>query len=57
MSGVTATGYIGFVVGPVVIGTVAEVVGLRTAVLVLAVIAAGVAIAPTRVTPSCRGQA
>ena len=52
VSGVTATGYIGFVVGPAVIGTVAEVFGLRAAVLVLAVIAAGVAIAPARVTPS-----
>ena len=36
VSGVTATGYIGFVVGPVVIGAFAEVVGLRAAVLVLA---------------------
>ena len=52
VSGVTATGYIGFVVGPVVIGTIAELIGLRAAVLVLAVIAAGVAIAPARVTPS-----
>ena len=55
VSGVTATGYIGFVVGPAVIGTVAEVSGLRIAVLVLAVIAAGVAIAPARVTPSRAG--
>jgi MFS family permease len=52
VSGVTATGYIGFVVGPVVIGTIAEVVGLRSSVLVLAVVAAGVAIAPSRVTPN-----
>ena len=55
VSGVTATGYIGFVVGPVVIGTVAEASGLRIAVIVLAVIAAGVAIAPARVTPSTAG--
>ena len=54
VSGVTATGYIGFVVGPAVIGTVAELFGLRVAVLVLAVVAAGVAIAPARVTPSRR---
>ena len=58
VSGVTATGYIGFVVGPVVIGAFAEVVGLRAAVLVLALIAAGVAIALTRVTlPRRRGGA
>jgi MFS family permease len=55
VSGVTATGYIGFVIGPVVIGTVAEVVGLRASVLVLAVIAAGVAVAPSRVTPNRSG--
>ena len=54
VSGVTATGYIGFVIGPAVIGAVAELIGLRSAVLVLAVVAAGVAIAPARVTPSRR---
>jgi MFS family permease len=52
VSGVTATGYVGFVVGPAVIGTLAELVGLRAALVVLAVVAAGVAIAPARVTPS-----
>jgi MFS family permease len=52
VSGVTAMGYVGFVVGPVVIGGFADLLGLRTAVLVLAVVAAGVAIAPRRVTPA-----
>ncbi len=52
VSGVTATGYIGFVIGPAVIGTLAEVVGLRAAVVVLAAVAAFVAVAPSRVTPS-----
>jgi MFS family permease len=56
VSGVTAMGYVGFVVGPVVIGTFAELVGLRAAVLVLALVAAGVAIAPTRVTPTRRAD-
>jgi MFS family permease len=52
VSGVTATGYVGFVVGPAVVGSLAELVGLRSAVLLLALVATGVAIAPARVTPS-----
>jgi hypothetical protein len=55
VSGVTAMGYVGFVVGPAVIGTLAELIGLRAAVVVLAAVAAGVAIAPSRVTPSRPG--
>jgi MFS family permease len=52
VSGVTATGYIGFVVGPALIGGLAEGLGLRAAVIALAVVAAGVALAPARVTPA-----
>ena len=44
--------YVGFVVGPALIGSLAELIGLRSALIARAVVAAGVAIAPARVTPS-----
>jgi MFS family permease len=48
VGGVSAVGYLGFVVGPPVVGLLAGVVGLRPALLVLAVAAAVVAVAPSR---------
>jgi MFS family permease len=47
IGGVTSVGYLGFVVGPSLVGWVAEVVGLRGGLVVLAVAALGVGIAPT----------
>jgi len=46
VGGVTAIGYLGFVVGPPVIGALAGLVGLRSALLALAAGAAAVAIVP-----------
>lgn len=54
VSGVTAIGYLGFVVGPAVIGLLADVAGLRGALLLLAVVAAGVAVAPRWLRPASR---
>lgn len=48
IGGVTAVGYLGFVVGPPVVGALAGWVGLRPAVLFLAAGAAVVAVAPQR---------
>lgn len=47
VGGMTAIGYLGFVVGPPVVGWVAGVVGLRWGLLVLAGTAAFVAVAPS----------
>jgi fucose permease len=47
IGGVTSVGYLGFVVGPSLVGWVAAAVGLRSGLLVLAVAALGVALAPT----------
>lgn len=48
ISGVTAIGYLGFVLGPAVIGSLAGLVGLRPALLLLAGAAGVVAVAPRR---------
>jgi len=45
---VTAVGYLGLVIGPAIVGWVAEVVGLRAALGFLAVAALVVAVLPTR---------
>ena len=50
IGGVTAIGYLGFVVGPPVVGGLAGLVGLRPALLFLAAAAAVVAVAPRRMT-------
>jgi fucose permease len=47
IGGVTSVGYLGFVVGPSLVGWVAGAVGLRGGLLVLAVAALGVAVAPS----------
>jgi fucose permease len=46
IGGVTSVGYLGFVVGPSLVGWAASAVGLRGGLLVLAVAALGVAAAP-----------
>lgn len=48
IGGVTAIGYLGFVVGPPVVGGLAGVIGLRAALLFLASAALVVAVAPQR---------
>lgn len=48
VGGVTAIGYLGFVVGPPLVGTLAAVVGLRPAILSLAAAAMVVAAVPRR---------
>jgi MFS family permease len=50
IGGVTAIGYLGFVVGPPVIGGLAGLVGLRPALLFLAAAALVVAVAPRRMS-------
>ena len=46
VGGVSAVGYLGFVVGPSLVGAVAGAAGLRAGLLVLAAAAVGVAVAP-----------
>jgi MFS family permease len=48
VGGVTAIGYLGFVVGPPLVGALAGIVGLRPAILSLAAAAAVVAVVPRR---------
>lgn len=57
IGGVTAIGYLGFVVGPPVVGGLAGLVGLRPALLFLAAAAAVVAIAPQRMASTRRPEA
>ncbi|MEO5574752.1 MAG: MFS transporter [Gaiellaceae bacterium] len=45
---VTTIGYLGFLVGPPIVGGLAEVVGLRTAFAALALVAAGLVVATPR---------
>lgn len=52
VSGVTAIGYLGFVLGPAVIGLLSDLVGLRNALLLLALAAATVAVAPRYLRPA-----
>jgi len=54
VGGVTAIGYLGFVVGPPLVGWLARGLGLRHALLVLAASAAFVAVAPSRFGPAAR---
>jgi MFS family permease len=49
VGGVSAIGYLGFVVGPAVVGSVAQLAGLRAGLLALAAAAVFVAVAPARV--------
>ena len=49
VGGVTAVGYLGFVIGPPLVGALAGVVGLRPAILTLAATAAIVAAVPGRI--------
>jgi MFS family permease len=51
VSGMTAIGYLGFVLGPAVIGLLAGINGLRTALLVLAAVAVVVAVTPRFLRP------
>jgi MFS family permease len=48
VGGVTAIGYLGFVIGPPLVGALAGIVGLRPAILTLAAAAAVVAVVPRR---------
>ncbi|MCU1452755.1 MAG: major facilitator superfamily 1 [Acidimicrobiales bacterium] len=59
VSGVTATGYVGFVVGPAVFGLAADLVGIRNALFVLVALAVLVAVAPRqlRSAPPATGVA
>jgi MFS family permease len=56
VGGVTAFGYLGLVLGPPIVGGLADAVGLRHALLALAAVAAAVAVVPSlsgrRATPS-----
>ena len=52
ISGVTAIGYLGFVLGPALIGALANLTGLRNALLVLALAATVVAVAPRWLRPA-----
>jgi MFS family permease len=54
IGGVTATGYLGMVAGPPLVGTLSALFGLRTGLLVLAAIAALVAIVPAHVRTPAR---
>jgi hypothetical protein len=49
VGGVSAIGYLGFVVGPAAVGSVAQLAGLRAGLLALAAAAVFVAVAPARV--------
>jgi MFS family permease len=49
IGGVTAAGYLGMVAGPPLVGTIANVFGLRVGLLVLAGIAAFVALTPSHI--------
>ncbi|HZU20766.1 MAG TPA: MFS transporter [Gaiellaceae bacterium] len=53
---VTTIGYLGLLVGPPLVGLVAQVSSLRVSFLALAAIAAGVAAAATRLRPARRRQ-
>ena len=55
VGGVSAVGYLGFVIGPSVVGWTAAAFGLRGGLVILAVAAAFVAIAP-RTVPSITSQ-
>ena len=55
VGGVSAIGYLGFVVGPAVVGSVAQLAGLRAGLLALAAAAVFVAVVPRRV--DARGRA
>ena len=57
IGGVTAIGYLGFVVGPPVVGGLAGLVGLRPALLFLAAAALLVAFAPQRMSTTRRPSA
>jgi MFS family permease len=48
IGGVTSVGYLGFVLGPAVVGGLGDTLGLQAGLLVLACAAGFVAIAPTR---------
>ncbi|MGH9027582.1 MAG: MFS transporter [Acidimicrobiia bacterium] len=48
IGGVTSVGYLGFVLGPAIVGWLADTLGLQAGLLVLAAAASFVAIAPTR---------
>ncbi len=48
VGGVTSVGYLGFVLGPVIVGWVADTFGLRAGLAFLAAAAAFVAITPSR---------
>jgi len=52
VGGVTAIGYLGFVIGPAVIGLLASVAGLRSALLVIALASAVVAVTPRWLRPA-----
>ncbi len=54
IGGVTACGYLGMVAGPPLVGTLSGLFGLRTGLLVLAVIACVVAIVPAHVRVTAR---
>jgi len=51
VGGVTSVGYLGFVLGPAVVGWLSDTLGLQAGLLALAGAAAFVAIAPTRGAP------
>jgi MFS family permease len=52
LAAVSTPGYVGFLLGPPVIGGLAELVGLGTALALLPVLLAGVAVLAGRVAPS-----
>jgi len=56
VGGVSAIGYLGFVVGPAVVGSVAQLAGLRAGLLALAGAALFVVAAPTRVEARRRAR-
>jgi MFS family permease len=50
IGGMTSIGYVGFVVGPVLVGWLADTLGLRAGLVLLAVAATFVAVTPSRGT-------
>jgi fucose permease len=51
IGGVTSIGYLGFVLGPAIVGWLSDTIGLQAGLFALAAAAAFVAIAPTRTAP------
>jgi MFS family permease len=54
IGGVTASGYLGMVAGPAIVGVLSSLFGLRAGLVVLAVVALFVAVTPAHVRPSSR---